>query len=87
MDHDKTIKLVTNLDRTAIEAKLEQVRVAAQAKNLGELAMLFTGVEGMPRAQIEQRIRNALKWLADKPEHKGMSALLELVEINLPNLK
>ncbi|MBK8064385.1 MAG: hypothetical protein IPK29_10280 [Betaproteobacteria bacterium] len=87
MDHDQTMKLVTNLDRTAIEAKLEQVRVAAQAKNLGELAMLFTGVEGMPRAQIEQRIRNALKWLADKPEHKGMSALLELVEINLPNLK
>ena len=85
--HEKTMKLVTNLDRAAIEAKLAEVRGAAQAKGLGELAQLFAGIEGMPRAQMEQRIRNALKWLADKPEHKGIGALLELVELNLPNLK
>ena len=87
MDQDQTLKLVMNLDRGAIEARLEQVRVAAQAKNLGELAALFSGVEGMPRAQMEQRIRNALKWLSDKPEHRALSGQLELVEINLPNLK
>lgn len=87
MDHDQTLKLVMNLDRAAIEGRLEQVRVAAQAKGLAELAALFGEVEGMPRAQIEQRIRNALKWLADKPEHRMLSAQLELVEINLPNLK
>jgi hypothetical protein len=87
MDHDQTMKLVTNLDRAAIEDRLAQVRIAAQAKNLGDLATLFADVEGMPRAQMEQRIRNALKWLADKPEHKGLGAILELVELNLPNLK
>jgi len=86
MDHDQTMKLVTNLDRSAIEQKLGQVRAVAQSKNLSELAMLFAGVEGMPRAQIQQRIGNALKWLADKPEHKGIAAQLELVEMNLPNL-
>jgi len=87
MDHDQTMKLMTNLDRAAIEDRLAQVRIAAQAKNLGDLATLFADVEGMPRAQMEQRIRNALKWLADKPEHKGLGAILELVELNLPNLK
>ena len=86
MDHDQTLKLVTNLDRCAIEKKLDQVCADAKSRNLAELASLFTGVEGMPRAQMQQRIGNALKWLADKPEHKGLAAQLELVELNLPNL-
>lgn len=85
--HDKTLKIVTNLDRGAIESKLGEVRSAALSANLNELASLFGGIEGMPRAQIEQRVSNALKWLADKPEHKNIAAQLELVEINLPNLK
>jgi hypothetical protein len=85
--HDQTLKIVTNLDRSGIEARLAQVRAAAQSGQLNELASLFAGIEGMPRAQIEQRVKNALKWLADKPQHKGLSALLELVELNLPNLK
>ena len=63
-----------------------RLRADAKSKNLPELASLFSGVEGMPRAQMQQRIGNALKWLADKPEHKGIAAQLELVELNLPNL-
>jgi hypothetical protein len=85
--HEKTLKLVMNLDRSAIEAKLAEVRAGAQAANLSELAALFTGIEGTPRAQMEMRVKNALKWLADKPQHKGLAAQLELVELNLPNLK
>jgi hypothetical protein len=85
--HDKTLKLVTNLDRSAIEARLGEVRKVAQAGNLADLASMFDSIEGMPKAQMEQRVRNALKWLADKPQHKGLAAQLELVEINLPNLK
>ena len=86
-DQDKTVRMVTNLDRKAVEGKLAGVRQAAQAANLAELASMFTGVEGMPKAQIESRVKNALKWLADKPQHQRMTADLELVEINLKNLK
>ena len=68
--HDKTLKLVTNLDRAAIEAQLAEVRKAAQAASLAELAGMLAGVEGMPRAQMEAKVSAALKWLADKPEHK-----------------
>ena len=85
--HDKTLKIVMNLDRAGIESRLGEVRSAAQSSKLSDLATMFSGIEGMPRAQIEQRVKNALKWLSDKPEHAGISALLELVEINLPNLK
>jgi hypothetical protein len=86
-DNDKTVRMVTNLDRPAVEGKLAEVRKAAQSANLAELASLFTGVEGMPKAQIEQRVTNALKWLADKPQHNRIATELELVELNLKNLK
>ena len=86
-DDDKTVRMVTNLDRKAVEGKLADVRKAAQSNNLGELATMFTGVEGMPRAQIEARVKNALRWLADKPQHQRIATDLELVELNLKNLK
>ncbi len=86
-DEDKTVRMVTNLDRTAIEGKLAGVRQAAQSANLAELASMFAGIEGTPRAQIEAKVQNALKWLADKPQHQRIIADLELVEINLKNLK
>ena len=86
-ESEKTMKLVTNLDRPAIEGKLAEVRSAAQAANLKELADMFNGVDGMPRAQIEQKVKNALKWLADKPQHNRIASQLELIGLNLPNLK
>ncbi|HEX7219614.1 MAG TPA: hypothetical protein VF280_10390 [Burkholderiales bacterium] len=86
-DEEKTMKLVTNLDRKAIEAKLAQVRTDALSANLKELADMFNGVEGMPRAQIEQKVKNAIKWLADKPQLNRIASQLELVGLNLPNLK
>jgi hypothetical protein len=87
MSDDKTVRMVTNLDRKAIEAKLADVRKAAQAANLSELATMFRGVDGMPKAQIETRVKNALLWLADKPQHQHITIDLELVELNLKNLK
>ena len=87
MSDDKTVRMVTNLDRKAIEGKLADVRKAAQAANLGELASMFAGVDGMPKAQIETRVKNALLWLADKPQHQRITIDLELIELNLKNLK
>ena len=86
-EDDKTVRMVTNLDRKAIEAKLAEVRKAAQAANLSELAGMFAGVEGMPKGQIETRVKNALQWLAEKPQHQRIIVELELVELNLKNLK
>ena len=87
MSDDKTMKIVTNLDREGIEKMLGEIRALAQSKSLPELASLFSGVEGMPRAQFEQRIGNAIKWLADKPQHMAITTQLEMVELNLINLK
>jgi len=85
--HEETLKLVTNLDRAGIESRLDTIRSAAQSAGLAELAQLLADAPGAPRAQLEQKIRSALKLLADKPDQKTLVAQLELVEINLPNLK
>jgi hypothetical protein len=87
MTHDKTLKLVTNLGRPEIEAKLAEVRQAAQVKGLSALAQQLAGIEGLPRGQMETRIKGALKLLAGNAEHQGLGAQLELIELNLPNLK
>ena len=87
MSNEPTMKLVTNLDRAAIEAKLREAAADAQAGGLNDLAKTFLGIEGMPAAQIEQRVNNAIKWLADKPQHMKLIALLDLVGMNLKNLK
>ena len=86
-EYEKTLKLVTNLDRGAIEKRLVEARSAAQAAGFTDLAKMLAGVEGAPKAQIEQKVKGALKSLAGKSDGKDIQALLELVELNLPNLK
>jgi len=85
--HQKTLKIVTNLDRNGIESRIAEVRNAARSRNLSDVASALTDVEGMARAQLETRVRSALKLLGAKSEHKDLAAQLELVELNLPNLK
>jgi hypothetical protein len=85
--HDKTLKLVTNLDRAGIESRLAQARDAARGGNLGEIVTLLEGIEGKPQAEMQNRVKSALKALQGKTDHGDLSALLELVELNLPNLK
>ena len=85
--HDKTLKLVTNLKRDAIEKRLGEARNAAQKAGLTDVAGVLEGVEGADKAQIEQKVRDALRSLAGKTGHSGITELLELVEMNLPNLK
>jgi hypothetical protein len=79
--------MVTTLDRKQVEAKLAEVRQAAQAANLADVASLFTGIEGQPRAQIEPRVQKAQQLLAGKAQYQRIFADLELVEMNLKNLK
>jgi hypothetical protein len=85
-NHEETLKMVNNLDRAGVEKRLAEIRAGAEAAGLADLAQTFAGVEGAPRAQLEEKVRSALKSLAGKPEQKSLVALLELVEINLPNL-
>jgi len=85
MDLDKTFEFATNLDRGAIEARLDEVRAAADSLLLADVAQQLTGIAGTSRAEMEKRIKAALEALQGSGQ-KRMIALLELAELNLPNL-
>jgi len=83
--HDDTFELVTNLDRAAIEARLDEVRQAAESMLLAELAQQLTGLAGKSREELTARVSAAMACARDAGQ-KQMLAQLEMVELNLPNL-
>jgi hypothetical protein len=85
MDLEKTFEFSTTLDRKAVEAKLEEVRQAADSLLLADVAQPLTGIAGKSREDVAKRIQAALQALEGSGQ-KRLIALLELAEINLPNL-
>jgi len=86
VDQDKTVELVTNLDRAAIEEKLGQVVAAAKAKGLEDIVTLLGACAGMNQDDMRKRVGLCLHALSSSPEHKALFTQLELVELNLHNL-
>jgi hypothetical protein len=83
----ETLRWPTNLDRAAIVQRLVQLREAARANGVADLAARFSDVEHMPAAQIGASVVAALNWVQDKPQHRGFAAQLEMVAMNLKNLR
>ena len=86
MDQDKTVELVTNLDRAAVEDKLRQIVAEAKARGLNDVVTQLGDFAGKPGGDLQKRITPCLKALAQSPEHRALFTQLELVELNLPNL-
>ena len=86
MNDNETIRWPTNLDRAAIEGRLVQVRNAARGESLDELVALLDGVETKPAAQLASAVIGALAW-ADGKGHEAIEKQLQMVALNLKNLK
>lgn len=87
MGDEKTLKMVINLKRDGIEKRLGDARSKAQKAGFSDVAKMLEGVEGAPKAKIEEKLKGAQKLLAGKSDHAHILAVLDLVEMNLPNLK
>ena len=85
--YDETLRWPTNLDRAGIESRLVQVRDAAQAAGLNEVAALFSNLKTMSGAQIGAAVVSALERVQEKNEHGAITTQLEMVAMNLKNLK
>lgn len=84
---DETLRFPTNLDRAAIVERLAKIRETAQASGLPDLVSTLADIEAMPSAQIGARVIAALTSVQDKPELKSIAAMLQIVAVNLKNLK
>ncbi|MBI3371663.1 MAG: hypothetical protein HY017_07895 [Betaproteobacteria bacterium] len=83
----ETLRWPTNLDRSEIVRRLVQIRETARANGATDLAARFEDVENMPSGQLGMSIVAAMTWLQDKPEHGAIATQLEMVAMNLKNLK
>ena len=84
---NETLRWPTNLDRKAIEQRLVWARQTAEQKGLAEVAAILKGVEDLPPAGIAKAVMAALRWLEAKPELRSFTLQLEMVALNLKNLK
>ncbi len=83
----ETLRWPTNLGREQIVQRLAEIREAARAEGVAEIVARFEGVETMPAPQIGVNVVGALTWLQDKPEHNPLAQRLEMVAVNLKNLR
>lgn len=87
MEHEPTMQFFTNLDRPAIESKLREAKELAESKNFGEVVSLLDGIEGKSREELDRRITQCLSVLAGTQDAKRVIGLLDMIQVNLPNLK
>lgn len=86
-ENDETLRWPTNLDRGGIEKRLEQARAEAEKAGLDEIVKLLTDVPAMSAAQLGSAVVAALNILQERSEHRPVTMTLEMVAMNLKNLR
>lgn len=86
MEHESTLKFVTNLDRGGIETQLTQIRQKATDRGLAAVATLLDGLSGKSRQELDALITECVKLARQGPDNRPLVDQLEMVQINLPNL-
>lgn len=84
---EETIRWPTNLDRAAIEKRLIEARKTAEKEGWTELASLLADVERKSAAEIAKAVTGALDWLQRQPQAQALALKLQMVALNLKNLK
>jgi hypothetical protein len=83
----ETLRWPTRLDRGGIAQRLMLVREAAQSEKLPGLAALLPDPATATPAQIGSGVVAALSWLQDKPQHQAIALQLQIIAMNLRNLR
>lgn len=84
---EETLRFPSHLDQAAIVARLVKLREAGEKAGLSEFVAILAGVEAMRPAQLGMSIISAIDWLQARPEHKSMATQMEMLAVNLKNLK
>ena len=87
MSVDSTMKFSTTMNRAEIEAMLADCRTFAVAADLPEVAKLLTDVNGLSADDLNTRIMGGLERLGGKDDYALLIDKLDMLLLNLPNLK
>jgi hypothetical protein len=83
----ETLRWPTNLDHDAIVSRLVRFREAAASCGLQNLSAHFADVEHMAAAKIALQVVGTLTWLLERSEYRPLAKRLEMVAMNLKNLR
>jgi hypothetical protein len=86
-DEYETLRWPTNLDHAAIVLRLVQARDSARESGIADLAAHLAKVEEMTSAQLGACVISAMSLVQEKPEHRALATQLEMIAMNLKNLK
>ena len=87
MTFDATMKFSTNMTRAQIDAMLAECRSFAEAAQLSEVATQLTGTDGLPPAELNTRMTRCLELLNAQDEYALLIDKLDMLLINVRNLK
>jgi hypothetical protein len=87
MSFDATMKFSTNMSRAEIEAKIPELRKFAEAAQLGDIVKLLTDTAALPPAELAARMKRCLEITGGKDEYALLYDQLDMLVLNLNNLK
>jgi len=87
ISENETLRWPTNLDRAGIESRLLKVCESARSLGLAHLVSLYADLKSMSAAELGASVVAGLTWLQDQPAHRALAMQLEMVAMNLKNLK
>ena len=87
MAFEETLRWPTKLDRAAIEKRLIEARNAATRNGWDDVAALLAGVETKSAPDLAKAVMAALECVQNKPERRDLTRQLEMVALNLKNLR
>lgn len=84
---DETLRFPTKLDPAAIYARLAEIREAAQQAGLADVVAMLKDFETMTPPQIGKAVIGVMGLVAGKPDLQALSKQIQIVGMNLKNLK
>lgn len=86
-NENETLRWPTNLDHAAIVERLVKLREGSRGAGLADFAARFDGIESLAPGQIGAKVIGALTWVQEKAEYRSYATQLEMIAVNLKNLK
>jgi Lon protease-like protein len=87
MSFDATMKFSTNMNRAQIDTMLEECRSFAAAAQLTDVANELTGTAALPPAELGKCMTRCLEMLNAQDEYALLIDKLDMLLINVRNLK
>lgn len=86
-DSEETLRFPTRMEPAEIRSRLVSIHATAVQEGHAEIAAALDGLHAMPAAEIGKAVIRALGLIGGKPEVQTIARQLQLVAMNLKNLK